>query len=94
MDAYRVRLFQCLGVISNARYMDNVRLIPATVFLDLIAAPQGTPPVAQLPERERLEQVLYESSLQSLLAEVDQQRRKETKTIEDHLNISLETVID
>lgn len=66
-----------------------------TIFLDLTLAPQGTPPpVTTTPDRQTTEQVLIETALNSFLAEVTAEREQQTQTISDHLEISLNAIID
>ncbi len=67
-----------------------------TIFLDLSLAPKGTkvPDGNELPGRERTETVLYEQSLMPLLEESHVQREKEVKTITEHMEISLNAIID
>ncbi|GAB4282975.1 MAG: helicase-related protein [Oscillatoriaceae cyanobacterium] len=66
-----------------------------TIFLDLAVAPPGTQPPddATWPSREKIEQALIEQALQPLLTEVTTQRHNELQAIEQHLNISLNTII-
>ncbi len=67
-----------------------------TVFLDLNAAPKGTEP-PQLPQgfpsREVREQALMERCLTGFLTEIADQRQKETETIRQHIEISLNELI-
>jgi superfamily II DNA or RNA helicase len=67
-----------------------------TIFLDLVLAPKGTQPPddSALPARESVERALIERALQPFLAEVKSQREKEVETVEHHLEISLNTIID
>ena len=67
-----------------------------TLFLDLALAPQGTlaPDDSMLAGREQVEQVLIERALQPFLVEVKAQRQQEVETVERHLEISLNTIID
>lgn len=67
-----------------------------TLFLDLIAAPQGTqvPDGMGLPAQPQIEQVLWEKELQGLLSEVSQERLKEIDVITQHMEISLNAIID
>jgi superfamily II DNA or RNA helicase len=66
-----------------------------TVFLDLTLAPTGigTPEGNGPPERAMLEQALLERALKPFLAEVAQERRRETDTITRHVEISLNELI-
>lgn len=66
-----------------------------TVFLDLTLAPKGTrSPESAAPDRQATERVLIESALNPFLAEAAAQRERETQTISDHLEISLNAIID
>lgn len=67
-----------------------------TVFLDLALAPQNTPSPTNdnLPDRFIAEQVLIEQALNPFLAEVAEERIRENETIRQHLEISLNTLID
>jgi SNF2 family DNA or RNA helicase len=69
-----------------------------TIFLDLIPSPAGTlppenPPLP-LPSRDQLMQKLWEDALQKFQAEISIARQKEIATIEQHVKISLDTIID
>ena len=67
-----------------------------TIFLDF-AVPNNpvTPPEdSSLPNRQVVEQTLLEKALQPFLAQTQTQRQKEISTIEHHLEISLNTIID
>ncbi len=66
-----------------------------TLFLDLAIAPTGTsvPNGDALPKRDQVERTLVEQSLQSFLAEIRAQRDKETSTIAEHMEISLNELI-
>jgi hypothetical protein len=63
--------------------------------LDLALAPKGTsaPPGDSLPDRNVTEHFLIEYALNPFLAEVTEQRTRETKTISRHLEISLNELI-
>ena len=77
-----------------------------TLFLDLVtvkAAESGVesadlvaslPDDSALPNRDSVEQVLIEQELNGFLAEIRTQRQKEVKTISEHMEISLTTIID
>lgn len=77
-----------------------------TLFLDLVtvkAAESGVesadlvaslPDDSALPSRDQVEQVLIEQELNGFLAEIRTQRQKEVKTISEHMEISLTTIID
>lgn len=66
-----------------------------TLFLDLSLAPQATiVPVANgLPDRQIAERILIEQGLIPLLTRVAVERERETKTISDHLEISLHELL-
>jgi superfamily II DNA or RNA helicase len=65
-----------------------------TIFLDLAVAPKATaPPSVTLVPRAIREQKLVEDALTPFLGEVAQQAAKQTKTIRDHLQISLDELI-
>jgi len=66
-----------------------------TIFLDLVAAPKGTPVPASdgLPSKQQRERALVEKCLKPLLAEVAEERRKETETIRKHIETSLNELI-
>jgi len=67
-----------------------------TIFLDLNAAPKGTEaphPLQGLPSRELREQALMEKCLAEFLEETALQRKKETETIRQHIEISLNELI-
>lgn len=66
-----------------------------TLFLDIIPA-NDSPPLPNgnlLPDRVDLEQYLVNSALNDYLQEVQQERLKETNTIEKHLKLSLNELI-
>lgn len=66
-----------------------------TIFLDLQTAPTGTstPELGELPEREAVENVLYEKALQPFLQEITLQRDRENAIIRNHIQISLNELI-
>ena len=66
-----------------------------TLFLDLALAPTGTtvPNGSALPTRDQVERALVEQTLQAFLAEIRTQREKETATIAEHMEISLNELI-
>jgi hypothetical protein len=67
-----------------------------TIFLDLNTAPAGTavPDKTGLPDRTLIESILIRDSLNPLLEEVRHGREREIKTISDHMELSLHTLID
>jgi superfamily II DNA or RNA helicase len=67
-----------------------------TLFLDLVAAPQGAAPPEErtsLPERTAVETTLVEEALQPFLAEVSAERIRQIETISRHVEISLNELI-
>ncbi|MDA0839689.1 MAG: DUF3883 domain-containing protein [Planctomycetota bacterium] len=85
---------QVYTVQTNADGTQSVR--QATIFLDLNPAPKGTelPPLGILPGPDAAERVLIETSLNDLLLEASDNRRRETETISNHIEISLKAIID
>jgi len=71
-----------------------------TLFLDLVPVTDSTnlvdglPNDADLPSRDQTEQALVEQELNRFLIEIRTQREQEVKTISDHMEISLNTIID
>jgi len=66
-----------------------------TVFLDLIISGSRTeiPEADHLPERDFVEQALFDKALLPFLDEIQAERTKEIRTIEDHMEISLNELI-
>lgn len=71
-----------------------------TLFLDLVLAWGSAELVATLPDdtalpnRDQVEQALIEQELNRFLVEIRTQRQKEVETISQHMEISLNTIID
>lgn len=67
-----------------------------TIFLDLIPSGSavGVPDGDDLPDREAVEGYLFEKALQPFLVEVVSQRERELQTIERHMEISLNELIN
>jgi hypothetical protein len=67
-----------------------------TTFLDFSLAPKGTslPDIPNLPPREQIEATLYQQALVPLLGEERKQREKDIRTISEHMEISLNAIID
>lgn len=67
-----------------------------TIFLDLVPVTGNVelPDDAALPARDQLMQVLWEKALEKFQTEISTQRQKESATIERHVKISLEAIID
>ena len=65
-----------------------------TIFLDLAVVPKAVPvPGATPVDRSVREQKLVEEALMPFLAEVAQQTAKQTRTIREHIQISLDELI-
>jgi superfamily II DNA or RNA helicase len=66
-----------------------------TIFLDLALAPKGTaaPEGAGLPDRQATEQILIEKALNPFLCGTAVERKRETETISQHIEISLNELI-
>ncbi|MBI4516329.1 MAG: DUF3883 domain-containing protein [Deltaproteobacteria bacterium] len=66
-----------------------------TIFLDLALAPAGTAVSSNdsLPDRHATERALVEQALNPFLAEVAAERVRETETIAEHIEISLNELI-
>ncbi len=66
-----------------------------TVFLDLALAPKAasTPENDSLPDLTAAERVLIEKALNPLLTEVAAERERDTRTISEHIEISLNELI-
>ncbi len=82
--------------IAQSDLDKNVLIKKPTIFLDLTLAPQGTkvPEVENLISPQTTEQVLIEKELNKLLNEKIEQREREIKTISEHVNISLNEIIN
>jgi SNF2 family DNA or RNA helicase len=67
-----------------------------TIFLDLSLAPKGTeaPAITGFPGKDQSETVLYQQALMPILKEDHVQRKREVKTISEHMEISLNAIID
>lgn len=67
-----------------------------TIFLDVIPAPIGTtvPGETRLPDRARIEQFLYEKALAPFLQEITREREHENNIIREHLQLSLNELIN
>lgn len=67
-----------------------------TLFLDLVPgnADVNVPDDDHLPNNHQVEHYLIEKALQPFLAEISIERKKETETISQHLEISLTAIID
>lgn len=67
-----------------------------TIFMDLIPSKGevGIPDGGHLPDREAVEGYLFEQALQPFLVEIQSQRERELQTIERHMEISLNELIN
>ncbi len=67
-----------------------------TIFLDLSLAPKGTevPAGIGLPGKDQSETVLYQQALMPILEEEQAQRKREVRTISEHMEISLNAILD
>jgi superfamily II DNA or RNA helicase len=67
-----------------------------TIFLDLVPTVVDTelPDETALPTRDQLMLALWEKALQKFQGEISTQRQKEIDTIEQHVTISLQTILD
>lgn len=67
-----------------------------TLFLDLIPSSKGThaPTLSGMPERDLVEVHLVQHALNPFLAEVADQRTKENTIVREHIEISLNALID
>ncbi len=74
----------------------SITIRQPTIFLDLSIAPKGTsaPEDSGMPGREQVETALYKEALIPMLEQEQKQREKDVKTISNHIDISLNTIID
>ncbi len=103
LDVFSAEVRDGLGQILHKRLfvtqaaMDGeISVRQPTIFLDLSVSPKGTvaPDLTGLPGRDELEASLYDQALQRLLDEAVALRAKEIQTITEHLEISLNAIID
>ncbi|MDD2509907.1 MAG: DUF3883 domain-containing protein [Syntrophomonas sp.] len=108
LDVYSASIKDGLGNVVHRRLfvvetmMDcQMAVRQPTIFLDLIAdigkddtAKLELPQYDNLPGRDSIEQHLLVEALQPLLEEVSRQREKETQIISEHLQISLNELIN
>ncbi len=103
LDVFSAEIRDGLGNILHKRLfvtqttMDsNITVRQPTIFLDLVPAPPGTivPDISGLPDRNQSESILIEKALSPLLEEVKNNREREIKTVYDHMELSLQTLID
>lgn len=74
----------------------SLTLRQPTLFLDLIPATKGAKPpnLASLPDRPAVEVHLVEQALNPFLTEVADQRTKENSIVREHIEISLQELIN
>ncbi len=74
----------------------SISIRQPTIFLDLVPATGDVelPDDTALPARDQLMQVLWEKALEKFQTEISTQRQKESATIERHVRISLEAIIN
>jgi len=74
----------------------SITIRQPTIFLDLSIAPKGAafPESPDMPGREQVETALYKEALIPMLEQEQKQRGKDVKTISNHMEISLNTIID
>jgi hypothetical protein len=103
LDIFSASIVDGLGHVLHKRLFviesqtnGKIAVKQPTVFLDIIPA-KDNPTVnihVPLPSRADLEQYLVNSALNDYLHEVQQERFKETNTIEKHLELSLNELIN
>jgi len=81
--------------VAQTNMDGSVTVRQPTIFLDLIPSGSRTevPEADGLPERDFIEQALFDRALLPFLNEIQAERTKEIKTIEDHMEISLNELI-
>jgi hypothetical protein len=74
----------------------NMTVRQPTIFLDFSAAPAGTevPDGTELPDRNQVERFLIESVLNPMQEDACRERQKEIETIYNHIEISLNEIIN
>ena len=82
--------------VSQTIENNGITVRQPTIFLDLSLAPKGTkvPNRADLLGKDEAESILHEQALKPLLNEQNNQREKEIQTISEHMELSLNTIID
>jgi len=103
LDVFSCTIRDGRGNVLNRRLfvvetrMDSAMSVrQPTLFLDLTAAPPAAnaPDDTGLPELGRVEHTLVEEALSPFLDEISSQRGKEIATIANHVEISLNALID
>lgn len=82
--------------VVEAKNSGEMTLRQPTVFLDVIPAPIGTtvPDELGLPDRAHIEQFLYEKALAPFLQDITREREHENNIIREHLQLSLNELIN
>jgi superfamily II DNA or RNA helicase len=82
--------------VVEADHSGTIILRQPTIFLDVIPAPVSTtvPEETGLPDRARIEQFLYEKALAPFLQEITREREHENNIIREHLQLSLNELIN
>lgn len=82
--------------VTQTSLAGEITIRQPTIFLDLIPAPAGTkaPKGVELSDRSQAESLLIQEALTPLLEEVRREREREIRTVSDHMEISLQTLID
>jgi superfamily II DNA or RNA helicase len=103
LDVFSAEVRDGLGQVLHKRLLvtqtaldGRISIRQPTIFLDLSVAtkPTSVPDGTNLPGREELEASLYEQALQYLLTQAVSQRETEIQTITQHMEISLNAIID
>jgi hypothetical protein len=83
-------------IVVRADQDGSLTLRQPTLFLDLIPAARGArpPSLPLLPGRAAVEVHLVEHALKPFLAEVTEQRTKENRVVREHIEISLNELIN
>jgi len=82
--------------VTQTNQDGSITVRQPTIFLDLSLAPKGTevPDSIDIPGKDHAETVLYQQALMPILEEERFQREKDVKTISEHMEISLNAIID
>ena len=103
LDVYSGEIRDGIGHVLHKRLFvietkadGSIAVRQPTVFLDLSLAPKATPIPDHLniANRQKAEEILYREALVPLLNSEHKQRQEEVKTISEHLEISLNAIID